>query len=100
MCVCVCVCVYVCVCVCVCVCVHIRVHNHSVMWIHAVRRLLMNFISSVCTKHTHAVQSTPISSTATDQLKTIRITTNRNDVKISLRKFQFNLVFDVILPWI
>jgi hypothetical protein len=47
--------------------VHTRVRHRSVMWIHAVRRKLMNFIPSVCAKHTHAMQSTPISSTATDQ---------------------------------
>jgi len=46
----------------------------------------MNFIFSVCTKHTHAMQNTPISSTATDQLTTVPLSTNRNGVQNFLKK--------------
>jgi hypothetical protein len=87
---------------CVCVCLHIRVHHHSVMWIHAVRMKLMNFISSVCTKHSHAMQNTPISRTDADQLTTIPLTTNRNDVQNFLKKsliqtsiFALDLTFSI-----
>ena len=46
----------------------------------------MNFISSVCTKHARAMQSTPTSSTATDQLTPVPLATNRYDVQNLLKK--------------